>query len=348
MSWRTCPWSRAEINRAGSVLADGLPSSTDSDFFSKLREYREAFGRMDDWRASHSFPLNTIQVTLRRRVSQETAGEVFQRLKRARSVTSKLERFPTMQLSRIQDLGGCRAILPAVKDINSIRRLYREASDRHALVQEKDYVSDPKNSGYRGRHLVYKYFSDRSPTYNGHRIEIQLRSRLQHYWATAVEVAGLYIRSSLKSGVGPYDWLEFFRLASSYIADIEEAPRLAAHKGISDLLGELRVAEGKISACASLNTFSSSHRAIETFLPTRAKFFIIEINYEEFTSVIHAFADPSSATSAYGERELEIARNDLPIDAVLVSAEDAGSLSRGYPNYFLDTDEFVALISDII
>jgi ppGpp synthetase/RelA/SpoT-type nucleotidyltranferase len=47
-------------------------------------------------------------------------------------------------------------------------------------VREYSYIEAPKESGYRGTHLVYRYYSDRSATWNGLSIEIQVRSRLQH------------------------------------------------------------------------------------------------------------------------------------------------------------------------
>ncbi len=43
-------------------------------------------------------------------------------------------------------------------------------------------------------------------------IELQLRTRLQHEWATAVETMGTFLQSSLKSSQGPEEWLDFFSL----------------------------------------------------------------------------------------------------------------------------------------
>ena len=110
---------------------------------------------MEEWRSSHAFPLNTFQVTLRRRaksISQQ--AEVFQRMKRAQSVVLKLRRFPDMRLSRMQDIGGCRAIMSNNQEVQSIRELYREARDRHKLAGEKNYIAEPRESGYRGHHLM--------------------------------------------------------------------------------------------------------------------------------------------------------------------------------------------------
>lgn len=349
MAWRINSSSRGAIDKAGTVLSIGFPSKSDDHYSERASAYRASFQVMDEWRASHAFPLNTIQVTLRQRVrGLPNGGEVYQRLKRSSSVSNKLERFPDMKLSRIQDLGGCRAILSNVEEIDLLRERYKEARDRHILVGEKDYISEPKESGYRGRHLVYKYQSDRKTTYNNHRIEIQLRTKLQHYWATSVEVAAFYVRSPLKSSIGPEEWLDFFKIASSAIADIEGRPRMLEHRHSTDLIDRLRGAEQSISACASLETFSNSHRTVQTSALGGARYFIIEIDLEEFTSVIHPFISQDEANTYYSELELNIIRDAKPIDAVLVSASDVDSLTRGYPNYFLDTDEFIQLIAEIV
>jgi ppGpp synthetase/RelA/SpoT-type nucleotidyltranferase len=39
--------------------------------------------------------------------------------------------------------------------------------------REDDYIRQPKISGYRGVHLVYRYLRDRQETYNGLSVEVQ-------------------------------------------------------------------------------------------------------------------------------------------------------------------------------
>src|SRR5207244_3731508 len=80
----------------------------------------------------------------------------------------------------------------------------------------------PKPDGYRSTHLVFRFCSE-SPEraiYNGQRIEIQIRSKLQHLWATAVETAQVFTGQALKSKVknATDDWLRFFALTSSAFA----------------------------------------------------------------------------------------------------------------------------------
>ena len=151
----------------------------------------------------------------------------------------------------------------------------------------------------------------------------------------------------MKSGNGPEEWHEFFRLASSAIADTEGYPRLEGHRDETDLVGRLAKAESGLNACASLRAFSSSQQTILDASTRIAKYYLIEIDLESFRSTIYLFWSQQQATDHYSERELQIAREGLPVDAVLVSASDLDSLARGYPNYFLDTSEFVSLIEKL-
>jgi hypothetical protein len=73
-------------------------------------------------------------------------------------------------------------------------------------------------------------------TYNGLRIEMQLRSRLQHAWATAVETVGTFLRQALKSSQGEGAWLKFFALMGSALARREHTPLVPGTPGAEAVL----------------------------------------------------------------------------------------------------------------
>ena len=60
-------------------------------------------------------------------------------------------------------------------------------------------------------------------------IEVQFRTKLQHTWATAVEMMGIYTKSNLKSSQGNKDILRFFLLVSSIFAMIEKLIYVRIH-----------------------------------------------------------------------------------------------------------------------
>src|SRR5699024_10065236 len=138
---------------------------------------------------------------------------VVQRLKRTPSIVGKLKRIQGMKLHRMQDISGCRSVVENVNKVRALRNSIVNSRTRHKLHREDDYISTPKPSGYRGVHLVYKY-NGQKPAYQDYFVEIQLRSRVQHAWATAVEVVEHFTKQALKASQGNRDWLDFFQYAS--------------------------------------------------------------------------------------------------------------------------------------
>jgi hypothetical protein len=347
MNWKINSHTRGEIDRAGDVLRDEEYRADGGIDFIRFQDYLGALSVMEDWRASHAFPLNTFQITLRRRAKRiSRSSEVFQRMKRAHSVVHKLKRFPNMRLSRMQDLGGCRAILPTNADIEDLRHLYLMSRDRHGLSGEKNYVEEPRDSGYRGRHLIYKYQSDRNELFNNHRIEIQLRSRIQHYWATAVEVAGLFVQSPLKSSIGPGDWLQFFQYASSCFSIAEGTQRLHAELDDAEILERTLNLENQLGAFSALRRFSASHNVLHEQISPGSSHFVLTLDIATNSLSIESFRGNIRASERYAELEKKSVENPN-IDVVLVAAENIESLARGYPNYFSDTEEFIDTLNSI-
>ncbi|GAH08548.1 unnamed protein product, partial [marine sediment metagenome] len=125
-----------------------------------------------------------------------------------------------MKLTTMQDIGGLRAVLGTVYDVYMLSEEYRKNTlFGHELIDEKDYIHKPRSEdGYRSLHLIYKYKNRRNPAYDGLRIELQIRTKLQHTWATAVETMGTFLGQALKSRQGDQEWLDFFALTSSAFA----------------------------------------------------------------------------------------------------------------------------------
>lgn len=156
------------------------------------------------YRAAHAQPLTKANNGLRSML--KTKGlpiEVSQRLKRAATILDKLTREPTMALSKMQDIGGCRAIVSSVEEVRAIQA--RLTSNRPP-VRVSDYIASPRPSGYRGVHVVV--------TYDDRFVEVQIRMQLMHEWAVAVERLGGRMDADLKSGVGPREVLEWLEAVS--------------------------------------------------------------------------------------------------------------------------------------
>lgn len=342
MAWAEPSYSRRQVSEAGSTYVDESATAEEREL---------ALTVITNWRSSHSFPLNTIQMNLRRNAAAfDSDTTVAQRIKRLPSIRHKLERFPNMKLAQMQDIGGCRAVLSSAARVDRVVEYYKFKSRmKHKLIREDPYIDFPKPSGYRGVHLVYAYNSDRSSTWNGLKIEIQIRSRLQHAWATAVETVGTFTQQALKSSLGEDEWLRFFALMSSALARREGTPAVPdTPEDPEALKKELRKYAKRLDVINRLTTYGEALRYVEKDLDvTKGHTYLMELDVAERTLVLRSYDNPLVAADEYSaiERAIEGAPSK---DAVLVTVESLASLRRAYPNYFLDTTAFVASVAEAI
>lgn len=83
----------------------------------------------------------------------------------------------------IQDIGGIRITCKYQNDVYRVLDLLRSRKDIE-IVLIKDYIKDPKPSGYRSLHIIAKYnvetVSGQQPIF----IEFQVRTLAMHLWAS--------------------------------------------------------------------------------------------------------------------------------------------------------------------
>ncbi|MBS1007732.1 GTP pyrophosphokinase [Leuconostoc suionicum] len=83
----------------------------------------------------------------------------------------------------LQDIAGVRIMTKYVEDIYTVVDLLRQRTD-FQILEERDYVSNAKPSGYRSYHLVIEYPVQ---MYTGELkvlAEIQVRTMAMNFWAT--------------------------------------------------------------------------------------------------------------------------------------------------------------------
>lgn len=96
--------SKKSVRKVGEALRNADLSES---------ETAEALEILSSWRALYYQPTNTFQALIRKKISSLgiKSAIVAQRLKRTPSIVAKLKRFPSMQLDRMQDIGGIRAVV---------------------------------------------------------------------------------------------------------------------------------------------------------------------------------------------------------------------------------------------
>ncbi|MFK3965693.1 RelA/SpoT domain-containing protein [Ensifer adhaerens] len=273
------------------------------------------------------------------------------RIKRLESITKKLKKHGDMKLSQMQDIGGLRCIMPSTANVYALCEMYKSKRLSHELAKIDDYIAQPKPDGYRSLHLIYRYQgAGRIGSYDGLKIEIQLRSILQHAWATAVETVGIFTKQALKSSEGDEDWLRFFSLASAVIAEKEHgAPIPGAEESGKVRDQEIRHLGEKLNVREVLNTYQKMLRALERRSTKDAKFFLLALEPAEKRISARGFLTRDSIVANQQYTELEKQLADKPgAQAVLVKVDSVSALRRAYPNYFADTTMFMQALDDYL
>lgn len=320
--------SRGELDRAGAQLKDVFTDAAGLDLINL-------------WRSSHGFPLNTVQTSLRsraKRIDRKTV--VAQRLKRFISIQAKLERKPSMRLSQMQDIGGCRAV---VRTMASLRRLSEMYLELDFFKLRDDYVKEPKKDGYRSIHMIGTYVANDNyySAWNGHKIEIQLRTQLQHAWATALEVVTTFTNQPLKFGEGDHEWRRFFVLMGSVIAGREKSPLVPGAEEID--LKELKHLAQHLRVIERLRGWRQSMK----FLPKRrmvdAEAWVLILNTQGRSLNVRPYRTLAEAATMAAKWEKHKA-----LDVVQVNAASLDELRSGYRNYYVDTTDFMSAVRRVI
>lgn len=331
-------YSKTKVDKAGEVLKV-IQSDTELDILS-------------NWRSFHAIPLDTFAKVLKSRVKKVSRSQnnlVAQRLKRTASILLKLRTHKTMRLSAMQDIGGLRAIFDNVQEVYSLVDIYRTSKSRHKLFALHDYVSIPKEDGYRSVHMVYQLKKEPSIF-----IEIQVRSYLQHIWATAVEVFGTLRNSSFKSGSGDKKWLELFAYLSSLFSLEEGTHVLKDHSSLtkSQILFKLKKMITELKAIEQLNVYTTIYKITSDVTKEKGRtghYSLILLDSHKSTISVQSFGvnQIEEAASVYMDLEKKY-YEDVNVNVVLVNTGDIEKLEASYPNYFMDTKVLVRYLSQIM
>ncbi|AVH50516.1 hypothetical protein [Acinetobacter sp. SWBY1] len=355
-------FSKKDVTRAGEALIND-----------SLLDDRQLLERtmqiLTYWRDSHIQPLNEAHNLLNRFIYRiDKKAFTAKRLKRFESIKKKLKRFDGMQLKNMQDIGGIRVVVENLKQVNAI---FKVLANEHCFyndgkfIKMDNYILNPKNDGYRCIHIVGKFNNKLNEE---RKIEFQIRTKLQHSWATTLEIVDIFTGQDLKSNDGLYDYKKFFKDVSDQFQIIENLKGfLENDKGqlTKEYLTKVVQTQHLINQCIDIKNFmdrSVGGITIENHLKTycvtlndlntvltaknsRDGFILIRLNVQT-RKIEHEFfanSEQTLASQRYSQYEQLLSKDEKWIVALL-STNAIGGLKEAYPNYFADSEIFLSYI----
>lgn len=350
------PESKRSVNRAGEAIAQNTATIADVTL-------------VDQWRASHAYVLNTFQIFFKRRIADNNPQIDFaQRLKRRNTIIDKLQRRTETgdrlvnDVTSMQDFAGCRLIFPDMESLNAFRVFIHSAEKtrsvyhvlKHPDNSEKfNYVESPKWTGYRGIHEVFVHRprphrrgEDVAKPWRNLLCEVQYRTRIQHAWATALEISDFLDGERTKfalEAANASPRVKFFRLVSELLARFHEgAAQALPEMSIEELRHEITQLDEQLGIMDRLRAM----RAIEDFPQLKRHNVLNVFKDETGAPCLEVFVFGNSVDAIQKSQELESTERSL--NAVYVASDRPGELRRAYKNYFNDPLDFVELVASAL
>jgi len=332
----------------------------------KEGDLKSATATIQQFRAAHEKPLNTIAYLIGR-CCRDLGIDVnpVTRLKRLETIIDKLQRKSLdgntenkTCVTNMNDIGGCRAIFPDLSSLEQVRSQLQGTVDKVGRIRIKNidnYIATPKanDCGYRSLHVIYRYDHASGKSFN---IEAQLRTRLQHLWATTVEIVDILEGTKIKthshsSNKDKSDlqikWEELLSIMSRYIADAEGAIKLDI-KEKDQFSIRLHELNNEINALVRLKTFKILSEKVEAGCDDKTEHVLLIIDENSLKQIFSdEFDNYSQAISVYNAAE-KVTRSQAGINTLLISTKNMEQLSEAYPNYLGDCASFILLLQEVM
>ncbi|BFM36828.1 MULTISPECIES: RelA/SpoT domain-containing protein [Acinetobacter] len=358
-------FSKKDVVRAGKNLID-------DDLLNDQEKFNSTMDILTYWRDSHLVPLEKSNQLLNRYIHNiDKNAFIAKRIKRFDSIKRKLKRFDKMELKNMQDIGGIRVVVSSQKQVDSILKILTNEmcfyNKNNELIKIDNYIKNPKFDGYRSVHIVGIFKNSEG---EDRKIEFQLRTKLQHSWATTLEIIDIFTQQNLKSDSGFQNYKNFFKYVSDLFQliesfksfqknNIEELRKdLLNHLEKNDVLFQeaygimsfLRQGTSNTTIKDQLQLYCLSLKELNQKLSKSDKnsFILIRLNIAARKLEHENFSKKESkeALERYSLYEQTLSQNPNIIVALL-STDAIGGLQEAYPNYFADSEMFLKYINII-
>jgi len=156
---------------------------------------QEEFGKLKEILILYRCALNNMEYRVETLLEDYTNLQAYNpiehvksRLKSPESIAGKLERrgrilTAASAVENLTDIAGIRCICSYAKDIKYLADVFMRQPDIR-VIEEKDYVSEPKPTGYRSFHLIMEvpiYLTNSTARLP---VEVQIRTQAMDFWAS--------------------------------------------------------------------------------------------------------------------------------------------------------------------
>ena len=132
--------------------------------------------------------MNIIKEEFKVMYNYDLIDHIDTRIKEPKSIVKKMEKKKYEKtylnlIEKVNDIAGMRIVCTLKDDIFFIKDLVKQIPDVH-ILKEKDYVTNPKTSGYSSYHMIVEVPVKLSQKTIYVKCEIQIRTLAMDFWAS--------------------------------------------------------------------------------------------------------------------------------------------------------------------
>jgi len=315
-------YTGGDINRLGKRLSDSKGKHILDEDLDLLQAHRLSFTE----------PLFRVFKDLTQHKTRiERSAIIAFRLKRISTIINKTIRKPQMQLNRMWDVAGIRIIFNNETAVHKMLDIICKNYEVRGDI--RDRFKNPKKIGYQAIHV---YITD---ALSSKVIEVQLRTRETHNWATLVEITDVLYGTRLKEEGYESDeeWGKFHQLVSSN-KELEEDEANFLYKKLDkhDFISKLADTFRKNTSIVKKQWQNVHHKD---------KYFLIELSSDSVPK-LSSYSDYDKAEADY----FNSYKKDEGALIVLTSIDKPSfeQISIAYANYILSYHKFIKDVQEIL
>ena len=158
------------------------------DYLDMERQYRQLMYLHEAAIQQITAKLNILKGEFQFSNDRNPISSISSRIKSKESIIYKMQKkglpmTASALLANVHDIAGVRVVCPFIEDVYYVARMLVKQHDIE-VIEEKDYIRQPKENGYRSLHLIVTvqvYFSE---TTKNIPVEIQIRTIAMDFWAS--------------------------------------------------------------------------------------------------------------------------------------------------------------------
>ncbi len=376
--------SRKQANAAGEILKE-LRDQQNSE------EYGKQISILNTWRHQHEEPAQIFFKKLVGIINKYPNAMATYRLKRKESILKKLYRSNgNFELGAMDDIAGCRVIVNSVSEVYEVYNeiLNLKKAKEIDIKKTKDYIKNPEESGYRSLHIIVKQTLTQEDIDRQYRIELQIRTKLQHYWSTAVEAMSEidnveYKDPTLisKGNIRIQSCLQFFKVISELFdcCENDDARSKSKEKFVNsvrtndnfkEIIEDLKAARNSVTINMQKNSAQggeglyllelsreTQELTIHSYTMDCVEKAITNYNSKENSSIsnkANKIQYDTEIDSGSVNKDLTVEKPDAQtsyitsINRVLIYAKNKDQLGDTYPNYLYNIEKFIEKVEELI